>query len=93
MKMVIESAEEIFDLDLDTIGYFFEELVARDSFNPNELYNVEEKVLDELVDFYLKEAISCVVEEKDYDTARDLAETKNKLLQLKERKLDVVNMW
>ena len=26
-------------------------------------------------------------------TARDLAETKNKLLQLKERKLDVVNMW
>ena len=93
MKMVIESAEEIFDLDLDTIGYFFGELVARDSFNPNELYNVEEKVLDELVDFYLKEVISCVVEEKDYDTARDLAETKNKLLQLKERKLDVVNMW
>lgn len=92
MKMVIESAKEIFDLDLDTIGYFLGELVARDSFNPNELYNVEEKVLDELVDFYLKEAISCVVE-KDYDTARDLAETKNELLELKERKLDVVNMW
>ena len=82
MKMVIESAK----------GYFFGELVARDSFNPNELYNVKEKVLDELVDFYLKEAISCVVE-KDYDTARDLAETKNELLELKERKLDVVNMW
>lgn len=92
MKMVIESAKEIFDLDLDTICYFFGELVARDSFNPNELYNVKEKVLDELVDFYLKEAISCVVE-KDYDTARDLAETKNELLELKERKLDVVNMW
>ena len=92
MKMVIESAKEIFDLDLDTIGYFFGELVARDSFNPNELYNVKEKVLDELVDFYLKEAISCVGE-KDYDTARDLAETKNELLELKERKLDVVNMW
>ena len=46
MKMVIESAKEIFDLDLDTIGYFFGELVARDSFNPNELYNVKEKVLE-----------------------------------------------
>ena len=30
MKMVIESAEEIFDLDLDTIGYFFGELVDAD---------------------------------------------------------------